>query len=224
MILIVLVCHSDQRPQLDVDAASTTTDATDPITEKTKTLDKSLDVTEATAVSVQTSVNVSSKSFGSAEVFEDFKPSTYYRPDGNPIFERPSPEVTHEVFYKPEYFRRPESPSVNKPQPKPDDKNVVFPEATQKRYTEHVQYNNKSNEPESRGPNKVKNEIIVLPQTKPMKHDFGEMPVNFDYYDNNFYERQFGKHPGNEMLPSYYPDMVHEPPRTYHSSVGLRKK
>ncbi|XP_016663153.1 uncharacterized protein LOC100574016 [Acyrthosiphon pisum] len=214
--ILIFVCHTHQRPQLEVDVL-TTTEPTDTTTEETKSSEKISQVTEATAVSVQTSVNFSS--FSPSAVFEDFKPSNYYRPDGNPIFERPSPQVSHEVFHKPEYFARPNN-QANKLPTKSKDNNVIFPQATQEHYSQYSQFDNRSNGPESRGPYKF-TEALPQHQFKPMKHDFGgELPSSA--YDNNFYERHFGKYHGNEM--SQYPDIIHEPPKIYHSVTTARKK
>ncbi|XP_025204324.1 uncharacterized protein LOC112601106 isoform X2 [Melanaphis sacchari] len=228
-------------PQLDIDVF-TTTESTDSTTENTKSLEKnsrvteetkSLEnisqvteetknlekialVTEATAVSVKTSVNFSS--YGPNVVFEDFKPSNYYRPDGNPIFERPSPQVTHEVFHKPEYFARPNKQTYQLP-PKSSDSNVVFPQATNEYYSQYSHNDNRSNGLESRGPYKF-TEVLPQPQSKPMKHDFGGMQ-HISASDNNFYEKHFGKYYGNEM--SQYSDIIHEPPKLYHSVTTHKK-
>lgn len=183
------------------------------VTEKTKSLEKISLVTEATAVSVQTSVNFSS--YGPSVVFEDFKPSNYYRPDGNPIFERPSPQVTHKVFHKPEYFARPNKQTYQLP-PKSSDSNVVFPQATQEHYSQYSHPDNQSNGPESRGPYTF-TEVLPQQQSKPMKHDFGGHGSAYD----NFYERNFGKYHVNEM--SQYSDIIHGPPKVYHSVTAHKK-
>jgi len=218
---LIFVSHSYQRPQLDVDVL-TTTETSDTTTEETKSLEKISPVTEAnSAVSVQTSVNFSS--YSPSVVYEDFKPSNYYRPDGNPIFERPSPQVTHEVFHKPEYFARPNN-QTNRSPPKPsDNNNIVFPQATQEHYSRYSQYdNNRSNGPESRGPYKFTDNVLPQQNSKPMKHDFGgTLPISA--YDNNFYERHFGKYQVNEF--SQYPShIIHEPPKNYHSLTTVHKK
>ncbi|XP_060842958.1 uncharacterized protein LOC132923142 isoform X1 [Rhopalosiphum padi] len=226
--LLIFVCHSRQMPQLDVDVF-TTTETTDTTTENTKSLEKiprvteetkSLEkislVTEDTAVSVQTTVNFSS--YSPSVVFEDFKPSNYYRPDGNPIFEKPSPQVTNKVFHKPEYFARPNKQTYQLP-PKPNDSNVVFPQATQEHYYQYSHHDNRSNGPESRGPYKF-TEVLPQPQSKPMKHDFGGTQ-HTSAYDYNSYERHFGKYHGNEM--SQYSDIIHEPPKIYHSVTTHKK-
>lgn len=237
MVLYFFVCQSHQRPQTEVsddvgpptttatavaaaEADETVTDTVAITTEdRTKIPDHngSRQVTEATAVSVRTSVNVSSAR-GPSRVYEDFKPSRYYRPDGDPIFERPSPPVTREIFYKPQYFRRPG-----------DHRNVAFPQATTQ-YSEHRQpYSNRttSDEPtESRpvgpfagGPPKT---VQVLPQYKPIKHDSGEVGPDFSLYDGG--QPHFSRYPhGNEMLSPFPPDIIHEPPMSYHNVV-VRKK
>jgi len=214
-LILIFVCHSHQRPQLEVDEL-TTTKTTDTTTEATKSVEKIPRVTEATAVSVQTSVNFSS--YGPKEVFEDFKPSNYYRPDGNPIFERPNLQVTHEGFHRPQYFARPNN-QEHQSSPKPGDNNVVFPQATQEHYSQYSQHDNQSNGPESRGPYKF-TEVLPQPQSKPVKHDFGgTLPISA--YDNNFYERHFGKYHGKEM--SHYPDIIHESPKLHHSVTTHKK-
>lgn len=223
-----------------MDVPTTTTVVSD-TTADTTTIDESLtdlekssrQATEATvAVSVRTSINVSSYN-DPKEVFEDFKPSNYYRPDGNPIFERPSTQVSREVFHKPEYFRRPDDYylPVYQLSPKQEYKNTVFPigtAATQKRYSELVRHNNqsKNGSTESRGDNPYTfAEVSTKSFSKPVKHDSGDIPLpDFGTYDNNFYERHFGKYYGNEM--SHYPDKIHEPPKfSYHGgNSAIRKK
>lgn len=217
--MLICVCYSHQRPQLEVDISTTTeVIANDNTSEEIKTSEKIVQATEAAAVLVQTSINVSTLS--PSQVFEDFKPSNYYRPDGDPIYERPSPQVTHEVFYKPQYFRRPNS-LVYQMQKNPDDSHVVFPEIRQKHYTER-QFNS-SNVPESRSRQKF-NE--VLPQYKPVKHDSGDIEPNFNSYTNYFesnlgkyhvnemfHERDLGKYHGNQL--SNYPEIMHEPPTKF---------
>ncbi|XP_022172876.1 uncharacterized protein LOC111035533 [Myzus persicae] len=215
-LILMFVCYSHQRPQLEEDVL-TTTETTDTTTEELKSLEKISVVTQATAVSVHTSVNFSS--YKPSEVFEDFKPSNYYRPDGNPIFERPSPEVANQVFLKPQYFVKPDN-QTNRSSPKPSDNNVVFPQATQEHYSQYSQYDDRSNGPESRGPYKF-TEVSPRQQFKPMKHDFGgTLPIGA--YDNNYYERHFGKYHVKEM--SHYPDIIHEPPKVYHHSVTTAHK
>ncbi|XP_027850436.2 uncharacterized protein LOC114129796 isoform X1 [Aphis gossypii] len=239
--LLIFVCHSHQMPQLDVDVFTTTetTDTTTEntientknfsrvteetrslekisrVTEETKSFEKISLVTEATAVSVQTSVNFSS--YKPSVVFEDFKPSNYYRPDGNPIFERPSPQFTHEIFHKPEYFARPNKQTYQLP-PKSSESNVVFPQASQEHYSQYSHPDNRSNGPESRGPHTFA-EVSPQPQSKPMKHDFGGAQHASAY--DNFYERHFGKYHVNEM--SQYSDIMHGPPKVYHSVTSHKK-
>lgn len=236
-LALIFVCRSHQRPaELAVDVTTTaatleTTTDEEPSTEVEKI---SRQVTEATAaISVRTSINVSSYD-GPREVFEDFKPSNYYRPDGNPIFERPSPQVSREIFHKPEYFRRPDDynlPVYQLPS-KNDDRNIIFPQATtiatQKRYFEPVRHNNESkngsNESRSGHPYMF-TEVSSKSSYKPVKHDYSEIPFpNFGTYDYNFYEKHFGKYYGNEM--SHYPNVIHELPKiSYHGGNGaIRKK
>lgn len=213
--MLVFVCHSHQRPQLELDT-STATETTDPTTEETtiKSSDTVARVTEATAVSVKSSINVSS-SYVPNEVYEDFKPSNYYRPDGNPIFERPSTQVTHEVFHGTQHFQRPNGLVNQLSTSKPDEKIIVFPQTTHEHVVKH---SNRSNGPEFRSPYKF---TEMFTQPKPMKHDYGETVPKFSEYDNSYYEKYFGKYYGNEM--SHYPELVHEPPKSYHS-VATRKK
>lgn len=227
--MLILICSTQQRPQQDT---STTTEATDSTSEETKSSEKVAQVTEPAAVSVQTSVNVSSSSRGPSKIYEDFKPSNYYRPDGDPIFERPSPQVTHEVFYKPQYFSRP-SDVAHRPRPVSDDKSVVFPQASRENHSEHQQHNNNKSGPESRSPQKFTD---VLPQFKPIKHDSGHMIPNFSLYDNfyernlgkyhgtdnNLHERNLGKYHGNEM--SHYPEIIHAPPPPNHHYHSVAKQ
>lgn len=214
--MIVFVCQSHQRPQLELDT-STVTETTDTVATEETTIkslqDKVAQVTEATAVSVKTSINVSS--YVPRNVYEDFKPSNYYRPDGYPIFERPSQQVTDDVFYGSQRLKRPNGLVYPLPTPKPDDKNVIFPQASIERVQLH---SNRSNGPESRTPHKF-TEVYTHPP-KPMKHDYSGAVTKFSEYDNSFYEKYFGKYHG-EM--SHYPDFVHEPPKSYHS-VTTRKK
>uniref|UniRef100_A0A2S2QCF8 Uncharacterized protein n=1 Tax=Sipha flava TaxID=143950 RepID=A0A2S2QCF8_9HEMI len=215
-LVLVFVCHSHQRPQLELDTSTTVADTTDPTTEETtvKSSETVAQVTEATAVSVKSSVNFSS-SYVPSEVYEDFKPSNYYRPDGNPIYEKPSTYVNPEIFHGTQHFQRPNglvNPSLT---PKPDDKNIVFPQAS---HDHIIQHSNRSNGPEFRSPYKY---TEIFTQPKPMKHDYGETVPKFSEYDNSFYEKYFGRYYGNEM--SHYPDLVHEPPKSYHS-VAIRHK
>lgn len=251
-MLLIFVCHSYQRPQLELDDPTTTAETTDTTTEEIVTsTEKTVRVTEATApaVTVQTSINVT-KSSRPSEVYEDFRPSKYYNSDGYPVFERPSPQVTQEVFYKPQYFNGPKNNYLVPPMPsRPNEKNVVFPQATRDyyNYSERLQHNSTNNQqinsldknvqnhnknnsssnngnkwlngPESRGPYRF---TEVLPQFKPIKHDHGEIIPNFSTYDSDFYEKNFAKfYYGNEM--SNYPDIIHEPPKSY-TSIATRKK
>lgn len=229
MLVLVFVCRSHQRPQLELGTATETSAAdtaaaTEETTVKSSQDEAAARVTEAAAVSVETSVNVSS--YVPSEVYEDFKPSNYYRPDGNPIFERPSQQVqTHALFYGPQHFQRPAAGLVHPSSATtatPQDKYpVIFPQASH----EHVvqqQHSNRSNGPESRSPYQ-----FTEAQHKPMKHDYGETVPKFSEYDNSFYEKYFGKYYGNvanDMPPHYHqPDFEREPPRSYHS-VATRKK
>lgn len=235
----------DVPPQQTTLAVETTT--ADSTTEETRSLEKTSRVTEATepAVSVQTSVNFTS----SSDVFEDFQPSNYYGADGNPIFERPSPGFGHEVFHKPQLFARPNSQFLGPPKSADNNNthknNVVFPRATQKHYSEYSQYENQPNEPvESKGPYKFTTAVLPQPQSrdpykllttgvllpqpqsaKPLKHDYDSgslQPVS--YYDENLYERHFGKTHLHGKEVWAYPD---EPPPKFHhggGSVAVHKK
>ncbi|XP_050424510.1 uncharacterized protein LOC126835757 isoform X2 [Adelges cooleyi] len=205
-LLFMLISNSFQRPQLDVNVSTTV----EPVETTEDNTEKVLQVTEATAVSVKSTINVSS--VRPIEVFEDFQPSNYYRPDGNPIFEKPSPPVRQEIFYKPSYFNIPPSHLIYQ-LPKRPDTGVVFPQATQEHYSEH-QYN-KSQPPEFRSPMKYGE---VLPQFKPIKHDSGEITPNFN---NDFNDKNVRNYHGNEM--AHYPDIVHEPPMSYHHSLAKKK-
>lgn len=235
MVLYFFVCQSHQRPQTEVSddvgppttTATAATEADEVVTDtaaittqdRTKGPDQNgtRQVIEATAVSVRTSVNVSGAR-GPSPVFEGFKPSRYYRPDGDPIFERPSLPVTREIFYKPQYFRRPD-----------DHRSVAFPQATTQ-YSEHRQpHGNRttSDDPtESRpvGPfaGAPPKTAQVLPRYKPIKHDSGEVAPDFSLYDGG--QPHFSRYqPANEMLSPFPPDIIHEPPMSYHNVV-VRKK
>lgn len=214
-------------------ALETTTDTTTTEESSTDSEKISRQTSKATAaVSVGTSINISSYD-RPREVFEDFKPSNYYRPDGNPIFERPSPQVSQEVFHRPEYFRRPDDyylPVFQQPR-KQNHRNVVFPQATaatQKRYSELIRHNNesKNGSTDSKGDHPYTfAEVSSKSFAKPVKHDFGDIPLpDFSTYDSNFYERHFAKYYGNEM--SHYPEVIHEPPKfSYHGGKNaIRKK
>ncbi|VVC25690.1 Hypothetical protein CINCED_3A025276 [Cinara cedri] len=192
----------------------------------------------ATAVSVRSFLNVSSP-FSPSQVFEDFKPSTHYRPhDGDPVREKLDPgQVTSEPFYEPRHLKRPDAAAYDRPTPKPNEKKVMaFPTVaatTRERYYSaggHVQYdgnnNVRSNGPaaEPRSPYAFN---VVLPQYKPIKHDAGEgqlLPPNFVHRDNDLYDKHFGKqyHGNNDMISnSYYPDAVQDgPPKSsYHNTA-----
>lgn len=225
LLVFILICHSDQRPQLKADESNTTkTIDTDTATEPPKNIENisqaTLQVTDGTAaVSIQTSIDVSPSD--PSEIFDGFKPSNYYRPDGNPIFERPSPQVTHEVFYNPQYFRRPNNSLEPLLAPsKTDEKNIIFPQTPQEHNTDH----DADHGPESRSPHNKFTKAKFLPakHSKPMKHDYGEIVPSFSSYDPDLYERHFGKYHGKEMIPHYAGEVSHEPPSFYHSVVHKR--
>lgn len=204
----MLVCSSYQRPQID-SKVSTTTEQIENNDDVENTA--SLKVPETTAVSVKSSVNVSSVHPG--EVFEDFQPSNYYRPNGNPIFEKPSPQVKGEIFYRPSYFDRPPD-RVTYQLTRNRDNGILSPQATRDYYSESNY--NKSQHIESKSPGKYGE---VLPQFKPVKHDFGEFtPPN---YSPKLNEKIVGNYHNDEM--SHYPDEVYESPMHSHQSLSKQK-
>lgn len=218
--MFILICHSDQRPHVKVDATNTTkTTDTVTVTESSKSIENFSQATSqvnesrgTAAVSIQTSIDVSPND--PSEIFDDFKPSNYYRPNGNPIFEKPSPQVTHEVFYNPQYFKKPPNNSLDPllAPSKTNEKNVIFPPTPQEYDSDH------NHEPESRSPyNKLftKAQLPPAQHPKPIKYDYGEIAPSFSSYDPNLYERHFGKYHGKE-LPHYSGDILHETPNFYH--------
>lgn len=238
LVLCFFVCQSSQRPQFeasDDDDAPTTTEvaATEIATVSAEETaagtgsGNNTRVTEAAAVSVQTTVNVSRQlPFGPGRVFGDFRPSSHhYRPDGGPAFDRPSPPVTHEAFYEPQHFRRPADgrPVHRFPLQQPDDRrNVVFPLATQVQYSATaVRERPSDNETAAESGRARKPFVGVLPQHKPIKHDAGDALPNFSGFDGGFYERPFGKYQTNDVLR--YPADAAREPKPYHTVVARKK-
>ncbi|XP_050549154.1 uncharacterized protein LOC126910549 [Daktulosphaira vitifoliae] len=201
VLLLMLACSSHQRPQIDV-KVSTTTEQTD--NNEDVENNANLHVPETTAVSVESSVNVSS--IRPSEVFENFLPSNYYKPNENPIFEKPSPHIKGEVFYRPSYFNRPPNRFTYQ-LTRNKENGIISPQATQEYYSESNY--NKSLQLESKSPAKYGE---ILPQFKPMKHDFGE------YVPNYTPKLNVGNYHNDEML--HYPDETYESPiHNYHSQI-----
>jgi len=253
LLIISVIRGSHQRPQLAEDVLTSTTPTTTTTTEATtkesakrSTVDKTSQVTEATAVetavSVRTTVNVTSSSSSSSlspsnyiprEVFEDFEPSNYYEPDGEPKFEKPSPQVVREVFRQPEYFWRPDDQTLrNAPSPKSNGtRNVVFPQPTptttiqRHNHFERHRFDGQTDESSHKSPHASSADVSF--RSKPAKHDSGEfLPPDFGgaYHDGgDFYERVYfggSQHSGHEMSPYHRPDVLHAPLKSYHG-VGL---
>lgn len=131
--------------------------------------------------------------------------------------------MTHEVFYNPQYFKRPNHLVYPLTPPKTEEKNIVFPKTSLQddHNFKQIEYNDNNNGLESRSPHKVTEAQFPISNfqfSKPMKHDSGEIIPIFNSYDNNLYERHFGKYHGKET--SHYPaNIIHEPPNFYHSVI-----
>jgi len=247
LLIVFVIGGSHQRPQLaeDVPASTTTTEATANESVKRSSVNITSHATEATAVatavSVQTAVNVTS-SYVPGEVFDDFEPSNYYDgSEGEPKPERPSPQVVREVFRQsPDHFWRPDDRHAQPPAKSNDARHVIFPRPTptlaaaedlQQRHNHferHRPDDQTADEPSHRNPHVSSAQVWL--RSKPDKHDSGDIPppgfgggARHGGGAGDFYERLHfagGQYPVYETPRYHRPDMAHAPPKSYHD-VGV---